>query len=499
MYLKSLELTGFKSFAKKTVLEFATPITAIVGPNGSGKSNIAEAFRFVLGEQSIKSMRGKRTEDLIWNGSPELGRSNRASAKLVFDNHPQPLLGKGGDGDGRFLNIDFDEAILERVIYRDTGSEYILNGSQVRLRDIVELLSGAHIGASGHHIISQGEADRILNANMKERREMIEDALGLKIYQWKREESERKLEKTEENMRQVESLRREIAPHISFLKKQVEKVEKTKELKEELRRLYAEYLRREHAYVTVAKQRIVAEENIPKTELSELEQKLAYSKKILEETHGKDEKTRAVIAVEERLNMLRKEREHISRDIGRFEGEISAAERLKNTFGGTKTNEALIPISEIESIAEDVETAFGQGDLPILRQAIEKIKKAIFGLLEKYRQKNNPSLEGVESEIVTIREKKQVAEKKLSEIANAEIEVSKGEKELRADIDREKDSSRDAEKEVFRIMARQSELHSVLNALRARTHEIEHLEGDFKRELTEGVLLAGRRFWNMKK
>ena len=146
MYLKSLELTGFKSFAKKTELEFATPITAIVGPNGSGKSNIAEAFRFVLGEQSIKSMRGKRTEDLIWNGSPELGRSNRASAKLVFDNHPQPLIGNEKGGDGRFLNIDFDEAILERVIYRDTGSEYLLNGSQVRLRDIVELLSGAQIG-----------------------------------------------------------------------------------------------------------------------------------------------------------------------------------------------------------------------------------------------------------------------------------------------------------------------------------------------------------------
>ncbi|MDO8594815.1 MAG: AAA family ATPase, partial [bacterium] len=186
MYLKSLELTGFKSFAKKTELSFNTPITAIVGPNGSGKSNTAEGFRFVLGEQSIKSMRGKRTEDLIWNGSPEMGRSNRASVKLMFDNRK------------RLLNLDVDEVTLERVIYRDSGSEYLVNGSPVRLRDIVELLSGAHIGASGHHIISQGEADRILNANMRERREMIEDALGLKIYQWKREESERKLEKTDE-------------------------------------------------------------------------------------------------------------------------------------------------------------------------------------------------------------------------------------------------------------------------------------------------------------
>ena len=121
MYLKSLELAGFKSFAKKTTLEFATPITAIVGPNGSGKSNIAEAFRFALGEQSIKSMRGKRTEDLIWNGSPELSRQSRATVKLSFDNRKE------------LLNLDFDEVILERVIYRDASSEYLVNGSQERI------------------------------------------------------------------------------------------------------------------------------------------------------------------------------------------------------------------------------------------------------------------------------------------------------------------------------------------------------------------------------
>ncbi len=228
MSLKSLEISGFKSFAKKGELSFTSPIVAVVGPNGSGKSNVAESFRFVLGEQSIKSLRGKRTEDLIWNGSEMLPRQSRASVKLVFDNSPE--------GGKRLLNIDFDEVSIERVIHRDSLSEYLINGTQVRLRDVIELLAGAHIGASGHHIISQGEADRILNANPKERREMIMDALGLKIYQYKREESERKLDKTRENMKQVESLRREIAPHLKFLKKQVEKVEKTLEMREALAR-----------------------------------------------------------------------------------------------------------------------------------------------------------------------------------------------------------------------------------------------------------------------
>src|SRR5690348_8530462 len=139
MYLKSIELSGFKSFAKKSTLEFTSAISAIVGPNGSGKSNVAEAFRFVLGEQSIKSLRGKRGEDLIFNGAGGEAKANRASVKVVFDNKK------------KFFNIDFSEVSLERVVHRDGINEYLINGSVVRLKDIVELLAQAHIGASGHH------------------------------------------------------------------------------------------------------------------------------------------------------------------------------------------------------------------------------------------------------------------------------------------------------------------------------------------------------------
>ena len=229
MYLKSIELSGFKSFAKKSIFLFNTPISAIVGPNGSGKSNVAEAFRFVLGEQSIKSMRGKKGEDLIWNGSADSPRAGRASVKVTFDNSR------------KIFDIDFPEVSIERVVHRDGLNEYRVNGSQVRLKDIIELLAKAHIGSSGHHIISQGEADRIISANPKERKVMIEDALGLKIYQNKRAESERKLEKTFENINQVEALRKEIAPHLKFLQKQVEKLGKTETLREELINLAQEY------------------------------------------------------------------------------------------------------------------------------------------------------------------------------------------------------------------------------------------------------------------
>ena len=484
MYLKSLELTGFKSFAKKTELTFNTPITGIVGPNGSGKSNTAEAFRFVLGEQSIKSMRGKRTEDLIWNGSPEVGRSNRASVKLTFDNRK------------KLLNLDFEEVTLERVIHRDSSSEYFLNGTQVRLRDIIELLAGAHIGASGHHIISQGEADRILNANLKERREMIEDALGLRIYQYKREESEKKLEKTEENMKQVEGLRKEIIPHLSFLKKQVEKIEKAKALKDELKALYAEYLKREHLYSALGKQKIADEARAPKRELERLSREIEEAKRVLSENKSRDGKTSAVIALESKLQQFRRDRDTLSRDLGRLEGEISASERLlmerKNVLAGETK---VVPFVEVEKAVRQIEAEIvsaENGDEGLFRQAVQKIKSLLTGLIEKYRAVPDQSIAGAERELETLRAKKKEIEAKLSELSQKEREVAGEERKLREDIEKEKDSSRDAEKAVFRIMARQNELSGLLRALEAKRHEFEHLEGDFKHEIQEGIALIGR-------
>ena len=319
MYLKSLELSGFKSFEKKNSFKFNSSISAIVGPNGSGKSNIAEAFRFVLGEQSIKSLRGKRGEDLIFNGSASSGRANRAYVKVIFDNK------------NRLLDVDFDEVSLERVVHRDGVNQYHINGSQVRLRDVLLLLAGANIGSSGHHIISQGEADRILSAHSRERREMIEDALGLRIYQYKKNESQKKLGKTQENITQVDSLRKEITPHLSFLKKQVDKIEKTKVLREDLKINYLEYFKREEIYIKEQGNKLGKEKEKPLNELGELEKELTAAKKIIEKSETSDEKSEEIINLEGEITKVRLEHEKVTRESGRIEGEISAEERRINT------------------------------------------------------------------------------------------------------------------------------------------------------------------------
>lgn len=290
MYLKSIELNGFKSFAKKSELTFNTKVSAIVGPNGSGKSNVAEAFRFVLGEQSIKSLRGKKGEDLIFNGAGDLPRANRASVKVVFDNTT------------KFLPVDFETVTIERVVHRDSVNEYLINGSQVRLKDVVELLASAHIGSSGHHIISQGEADRILNSSPKERKNMIEDALGLKMYQYKKVESQKKLQKTKENIEKVESLRREILPHIKFLKKQVEKVEKAIQMKEELQKEALEYCKREDEYIKTTEAKLHHEKTPLSHKEKELEHELAKAKSILENAKDKDGLSDRLITLENDLD-----------------------------------------------------------------------------------------------------------------------------------------------------------------------------------------------------
>ncbi len=473
MYLKSLEISGFKSFAKKASLNFTSSISSIVGPNGSGKSNVAEAFRFVLGEQSIKSMRGKRGEDLIFNGGGDGTRVNRASVKVIFDNTK------------RILNVDFDEVSLERVVHRDNSNEYFINGSPVRLRDIVELLAHAHIGASGHHIISQGEADRILNANIRERREMIEDALGLKIYQYKKLESQRKLEKTEENMKSVESLRREIAPHLKFLKKQVEKVEKVQEFREELRRLYKEYFKREEIYLKFERNRINTEKNPLIQELEQLDREIAEARKILEGSKNRDAKSDELIAIEGLLYKIRIEKDSIMRESGKIEGEISAGLRTieKEKEKQTKDEFKTVYLKDVEEIAKKID----------LLLTITEIKNLLFSFISSHKNKEDSALIAeIEKELIDLKNKKGEFEKKLKILDETERSKTLEYNELRQRIENEKDSNRDAEKNVFRIIARQNEVRGILNGLKTSEDKLLFEEDVFKREMQEAYVIVGR-------
>ncbi|MFA6432291.1 MAG: hypothetical protein WCV82_00515 [Candidatus Paceibacterota bacterium] len=489
MYLKSLELSGFKSFAKKATLSFTTPITGIVGPNGSGKSNVAEAFRFVLGEQSIKSLRGKRGEDMIWNGGGEgptsAGRSNRANVKLVFDNSRK-----------LFETIDFSEVAVERIVHRDNSNEYLLNGSPVRLKDIVELLAIAHIGATGHHIISQGEADRILSASIRERREMIEDALGLKIYQWKKLESIRKLEKTEENMKQVESLRREIAPHIRFLKKQVEKIEKAEAMRKDLITMYQEYLAAEDHYVHTEKERLNTELADPRKELGELDKELERAKDILTASKNKDQKSDEVIALEGKLVAIRSERDAITRELGRLEGEIGANERAidKEKEKQKRDEFKTVYLKDLEDVVSTIESYKSIEDI---KKLFNEIVNTLRSFIIKHRGLNDSALiADATKEIESLQKEKNKHDEKLRGVDQSESEFIHKYDELKKTIEKEKDTNRDAEKDVFRIIARQNEIRGTISQLTTALNVVIHDAGILERDMGEAGILAGREAIN---
>ena len=225
MYLKRLELQGFKSFADRTVLEFKPGITAVIGPNGSGKSNISDAIRWVLGEQSMKSLRGAKSEDIIFAGTQSRKSLGFAEVSMVIDNED------GG------LPIEYSEVTVTRKLYRTGESGYFINKVPCRLKDVLELFMDTGIGKDGYSIIGQGKVDEILSNKSEDRRHIFEEAAGIVKYRARREESEKKLEQTKINLIRINDILAEIESNLEPLKLQAEKAKKFLDLREELKNI----------------------------------------------------------------------------------------------------------------------------------------------------------------------------------------------------------------------------------------------------------------------
>ena len=225
MYLKRMELQGFKSFADRTVLEFKPGITAVIGPNGSGKSNISDAIRWVLGEQSMKSLRGAKSEDVIFAGTQARKSLGFAEVSIVIDNT-----------DGR-LPIEYTEVTVTRKIYRSGETGYFINKTPCRLKDILELFMDTGIGKDGYSIIGQGKIDEILSNKSEDRRHIFEEAAGIVKYRVRKQESEKKLEQTKLNLLRINDILAEIEGNIEPLKEQSDKARKYLDLREELKKI----------------------------------------------------------------------------------------------------------------------------------------------------------------------------------------------------------------------------------------------------------------------
>ncbi len=328
MILKSLEIQGFKSFPDKTVLSFGSGITAVVGPNGSGKSNISDAVRWVLGEQSSKTLRGSKMEDVIFNGTSQRKAVGFAEVSLIIDNR------------GRVLDFDSDDVKVTRRYYRSGESEYLLNNATVRLKDVQLLFMDTGLGRDGYSIIGQGRIDDIVASRSDERREIFEEAAGIAKYRYRKNEAERRLKSAEENLLRLRDILQELEERVGPLKTQSEKAKKYLEYAQEKKGLEIgvwlktidrsrEMLRELDSRLELARtQYDTAGEALDETEreieaLTEAARTLEVELETLrgEVSHTEEEAVRC----DGNADLVRNDREHNEENIARIRGESEQA------------------------------------------------------------------------------------------------------------------------------------------------------------------------------
>ena len=468
MRLSRLTLSGFKSFAKTATLEFPAAVSAIVGPNGSGKSNVAEAIRWALGEQSLKTLRGKRGEDLIFSGSAKSSRMGRASVALTFDNHD------------RAIPLDFPEVVIERKIFRDGTNEYALNGSRVRLRDVVELIARLGLGETKHNIIGQGEVDHMLGASARERREILEEALGLRIWQLKKREAERRLEETDKNIGQVQGLEREIAPHLKFLKTQAEKAEKREAVRKELEDYWRAFVQNERAAVTRESKRLDTE-LAPHTErLTRIEKNIAELTHEIEGAEGSENGGEALRTKEKSLEELERTRRERERELGRIEGRLEA-----HPAAGAKSR-AVIPLAVLHEKLQPIKNALTRAldlhDAEKLRTSIENAIEHIGAIERELAPASKEISAGMGQDLTDERDRVQKALAELDQtLSGIRRELTLGIQNIRAAQERMRGqwkALRKLEEEKNAAAANIQRVGFEWERLRLRKNELERMIGE---------------------
>ena len=374
MYLKSIEIHGFKSFANKITFQFHNGLTGIVGPNGSGKSNVADAVRWVLGEQRIKQLRGASMQDVIFSGTEIRKPMGYAYVAITLDNRDHQLA------------IDFDEVTVARRIYRSGESEYLMNGSPVRLKDVNELFYDTGIGKEGYSIIGQGQIDKILSGKPEERRELFDEAAGIVKFKRRKSAAQKKLEDEKQNLLRVSDILSELEKQVEPLEKQSEKARIYLKKKEQLKDLDVNVFLLENARL--------------KDQLAGVKEKYEIASGDLQETtskyeHIKEEYEQVQAEIEQLDKQIEEERSQLTDTgmlRGKLEGEINV---LKEQINSVRGNENHL-LSRQENLQREIE-ARSRNEAAILEDKAEV--DAHLSQLEEAREEAKAELARVQAQI----------------------------------------------------------------------------------------------------
>ena len=444
MYLKRLELQGFKSFADKTVLEFRKGITGIIGPNGSGKSNISDSIRWVLGEQSMKALRGAKSLDIIFAGTQNRKSLGFAEASLVFDNSDNSLP------------IEYQEVTITRKIYRTGETGYYINKTPCRLKDVLELFMDTGIGKDGYSIIGQGKIDEILSNKSEDRRHIFEEAAGIVKYKIRKQESEKKLEQTKLNLLRINDILTEIEANLEPLKIQSEKAKKYLNLREELKNIEVGLFIYNIDKYKETLNELIKDEEIMQNQCNEEEEKLEKVKSLKEEL--KETIDNITLQIEEMSNSgfeSQKEIEMLNSDINVAKTKITNNTENKERYG-----------KEIEEKNQRIQE---------LEEELKQKEEKKFNLKEN-KEKFEKELKTKEDELAKITEKLTSKELEIEGYKKQVEENSDQKYELGTEINTQKTNLQNYDKRINQI---KQEITSNISELDRTRMEKEELSKNF--------------------
>ena len=467
MYLKRLELQGFKSFADKTILEFKSGITSVIGPNGSGKSNISDAIRWVLGEQSMKSLRGSKSEDIIFAGTQARKSLGFAEVSMVIDNT-----------DGK-LPIEYSEVTVTRKLYRSGETGYFINKVPCRLKDVLELFMDTGIGKDGYSIIGQGKIDEILSNKSEDRRKVFEEAAGIVKYRTRKAESEKKLEQTKLNLLRINDILTEIEGNLDPLKAQSEKAKKYLDLREELKNIEIGLFIHNINEYKEKLEKIAEDIQIVEAQNTDENEKMEDLQKSKEELKSEIDSITAKIEEMQNLGFESTNKiEKINSDIG------ISKERIQNNLGNKERlekeiEEINIRIAELEE--EQKQKLDKKENLSLNREKFQKEldekQKELDELTKKLSDKEL-EIEDKKKKIEEDTDKKYEIVSVISSLDTNFENLEKREKtvkiemqDLTSEIDRERDNKQEKSKEFYDIEFKKNEATKKLKEKSAKKEE----------------------------
>ena len=455
MYLKRLEMQGFKSFADKTVLEFMPGITSVIGPNGSGKSNISDAIRWILGEQSMKSLRGAKTQDIIFAGTQNRKSLGFAEASLIFDNT-----------DGT-LPIEYSEVTVTRKIYRSGETGYYINKVPCRLKDIVELFMDTGIGRDGYSIIGQGKIDEILSNKSEDRRHIFEEAAGIVKYRARKEETEKKLEQTKLNLLRINDILTEIEGNLEPLQQQSDKAKKYLNLKEELKNIEVGLFVYNIEKYKQSLEELTKDEEVMNSTLNQEEGKLEKIKILKEEL--KDSIDEITTQIENMQNIGFESQ----KEIEKLNSNINVAEtKIASNIENVKTYE-----KEITELEEKITN---------LKQEIEQ-KQSKKENLKQNKEKFENELKEKEEELKKLTEKLTSKELEIEKLKKQVEENTDQKYELQSEISMQTANFENLEKRQTQVRQEISNNVSELDRTRMKKEDI--AKGFYEIEANRNKLL----------